>query len=322
MQAIVVGSGVSGLSSAICLLEAGFAVHLITREQAAQTTSAAAGAFWYPLSMLDDEAMLRWALDTGERLAALVAVPEAGVSRLRLHEPIPEVLAEDVWQDLLAQWRQLHPDLAAMAADQLPAGYPHGIVYTTYLVEPPVYMPYLLDRFTALGGTVEMGDVAGLDDLCAPDRVVVNCTGAWAGKLTGDPHVYPIRGQIIRLAPQRQLTFGHHLFDSPLGVTYILPRVNDCVLGGTYEVGDWSRQPDDATSAAIWERCIGVEPSLAGAEVLDVRVGLRPGRHEVRLEAEQRPQGTVIHNYGHAGVGFTLSWGCAAGVVALAQQAF
>jgi D-amino-acid oxidase len=32
----------------------------------------------------------------------------------------------------------------------------------------------------------------------------------------------------------------------------------------------------------------------------------------VRLERDQLPDGrTVIHNYGHGGAGFTLSWGCA-----------
>jgi D-amino-acid oxidase len=221
---------------------------------------------------------------------------------------------------LLAAWRQLHPDLAALPAEQLPAGYRRGIQYTTYVVETPVYMPYLLDRFQALGGTVESGEVDDLDALTAGDRVVVNCTGAWAGHLTGDPHVYPIRGQIVRLAPQRQLAHGHHLFDGPLGISYIFPRGNDCVLGGTYDVGEWSRTPDAGTSAAIWERCLRLAPSLAGAQVLDVRVGLRPGRHEVRLEREARTHGIVIHNYGHGGIGFTLSWGCAAEVTKLAQE--
>jgi D-amino-acid oxidase len=42
--------------------------------------------------------------------------------------------------------------------------------------------------------------------------------------------------------------------------------------------------------------------------VLGVEVGLRPGRPAPRLERE----GDVVHNYGHGGVGVTVSWGCAA----------
>ena len=60
---------------------------------------------------------------------------------------------------------------------------------------------------------------------------------------------------------------------------------------------------------------------MADAKVLREFVGLRPGRHEVRLEVEQLANGRkVIHNYGHGAVGYTLSWGCANEVVELAQQ--
>ena len=45
-------------------------------------------------------------------------------------------------------------------------------------------------------------------------------------------------------------------------------------------------------------------------------MGLRPGRREVRLEKEETASGAIIHNYGHAAYGHTLSWGCAAEVVA------
>jgi len=65
------------------------------------------------------------------------------------------------------------------------------------------------------------------------------------------------------------------------------------------------------TSVAIIGRCAALEPALAEAPVLSVAVGLRPAREEVRLEAEARPRGLVVHNYGHGGAGLTLSWGCA-----------
>jgi D-amino-acid oxidase len=43
-----------------------------------------------------------------------------------------------------------------------------------------------------------------------------------------------------------------------------------------------------------------------------VAVGLRPARSEVRLEATTLADGRpLVHNYGHGGSGFTLSWGCA-----------
>ncbi len=50
-------------------------------------------------------------------------------------------------------------------------------------------------------------------------------------------------------------------------------------------------------------------------------VGLRPVRPSVRLEKEQVGENkTVVHNYGHGGAGYTLSWGCAMEVVELCSS--
>jgi D-amino-acid oxidase len=56
--------------------------------------------------------------------------------------------------------------------------------------------------------------------------------------------------------------------------------------------------------------------------VLAERVGLRPFRKSgVRLERDQLRDGrAVIHNYGHGGGGFTLSWGCAREVLEAATS--
>ena len=61
---------------------------------------------------------------------------------------------------------------------------------------------------------------------------------------------------------------------------------------------------EDGVASAI-ELC----PGLNDAE----RVGLRPFRKSgVRIERARLNDGrTVVHNYGHGGAGFTLSWGCA-----------
>ena len=57
--------------------------------------------------------------------------------------------------------------------------------------------------------------------------------------------------------------------------------------------------------------------------MLEHRVGLRPGRPEIRLERETLPDGVpCVHNYGHGGSGVTLSWGCAEETLRLVRQAF
>jgi D-amino-acid oxidase len=67
--------------------------------------------------------------------------------------------------------------------------------------------------------------------------------------------------------------------------------------------------------------CAAVEPALRGAREIEHRVGLRPVRPQVRLEAEPVNGVTVVHNYGHGGAGVTLSWGCAQDAAALALAA-
>ncbi|MGZ4563634.1 MAG: FAD-dependent oxidoreductase, partial [Mycobacterium sp.] len=47
-QIVVIGAGVSGLTSAVCLAEAGWPVRVWTAALPQQTTSMVAGAVWLP----------------------------------------------------------------------------------------------------------------------------------------------------------------------------------------------------------------------------------------------------------------------------------
>src|SRR5260370_31674717 len=98
---------------------------------------------------------------------------------------------------------------------------------------------------------------------------------------------------------------------------YVIPRTNDCVFGGTNEVSD-SLNVDPASTSRIVAECSRVL-KIENPRVLKERVGLRPFRKSgVRLELEKLADGrTMIHNYGHGGSGFTLSWGCAQSVFGL-----
>lgn len=57
------------------------------------------------------------------------------------------------------------------------------------------------------------------------------------------------------------------------------------------------------------------------ARLIKTTVCLRPFRPEgPRLEVERFGAKTVVHNYGHGGSGWSLSWGCAAEAAALARS--
>jgi D-amino-acid oxidase len=93
------------------------------------------------------------------------------------------------------------------------------------------------------------------------------------------------------------------------------------VVGGVAQPGETSLEPDLDTAHRMLALCAEVEPRLAGAEILDHQVGLRPGRPTPRVEAEQIGDSRVIHNYGHGGMGVTLSWGSARAAQSLVAKA-
>lgn len=302
-EAVVIGCGVIGLSTAIRLREAGLDARIVTAAPPEETTSAVAAAIWYPYRAYPERDVLRWGRHTFEVLQTLASAPETGV-RMREGLELRRAQAGQPW------WAEAVPGVRRCTAEELPPGYREGHAFAVPVVEMPVYLRYLRDRFAATGGTVQRRVVSQVDELADEAPVVVNCAGLGARGLVGDDSMAPIRGQVVRV---RNPGLDRFLLDEddPEGVTYIVPRSQDCVLGGTADEGDWDTEPDPRTAAAILRRCSVLEPRLAGAEVLGHGVGLRPGRPEVRLGRDPGDGLTLVHNYGHGGSGVTLSWGCA-----------
>ena len=311
---LVIGCGVSGLSTAVLLQEAGLGVRIMTADLPADTTSSVAAAIWYPYRAYPEDRVLAWGSRTFGVFEDLAGDPKTGVlmrEGLELHRES----APDPW------WTDAVPSVRRGEPDELPPGYQDGHAFTVPIIEMPAYLGYLFDRFAAAGGAVEERPVSSLDEAASGHRAVVNCAGLGSRDLVGDGDMVPIRGQIVRV---RNPGIERFLLDeeNPDGVTYIVPRSEDCVLGGTAEEDEWSIDPDPEVAEAILRRCTELEPRLAGVEILEHRAGLRPGRPEVRLEPETLEDGTpCVHNYGHGGSGVTLSWGCAEEVLALVRRA-
>ena len=80
-EILVLGAGVSGLSTAILLSEAGYTVRILTRDLPPETTSNKAAAIWYPFLAQPREKALRWAAASYAYFAEqLVPDPASGVS--------------------------------------------------------------------------------------------------------------------------------------------------------------------------------------------------------------------------------------------------
>ena len=306
-KVIVIGSGVIGLSSARCLQLAGYNVRIVTRELPLHTTSVAAGAVW---SGSDLNGRSRgWAKATLDHFLPLARKPNSGVTTQRMREVYARKVP-DPW------YRELLPFFQRLSKHEMRGGLIGGYLMDAPMVAPPIYLERLHEQFLAAGGGLELHKVESLEELASEAPLLVNCSGVGAREVAEDDSVYPMRGQTL-LTDAQGIRVGY--MDNS-AVDHIFPRADGVLIGGVKTIGDWNRQLDPAISADIMRRCSKIEQRLAGAKVLREFVGLRPGRDVGRLEVQRLSDScTVIHNYGHAAVGYTLSWGCALEVVALAK---
>ena len=286
-EIIVVGAGVIGLTSAIRLLEAGHRVRILARDFPPHTTSDVAGAIWYPYEAYPTGRVLPWAVRSLEVYGELAKLRGSGVRWITLTE-LYRQSAEHTW------WDETALKVSRPAAASLPPGIQDARRARIPLIEIPVYMPQLVERFLAAEGKFEQVELGGRVELASLAEVVINCSGLGSRLLANDPGVFPIRGQVVRV---RAPGVDSYLLEAtPDALTHIFPRTQDCVLGGTVEYDNWSLEPEDSTTEAILRRTSALLPELNQAEVLESAVGLRPGRREVRLEAEKIGGSTIIHN--------------------------
>ncbi|MBD0716080.1 FAD-dependent oxidoreductase [Streptomyces sp. CBMA370] len=313
---IVVGGGVIGLTTAVTLAERGLRVEVWSRDEAAATTSAVAGALWWPYRIEPEAEAGRWALDSLRVYAELAAEPEATGVRA-----VPGVHADVVLAEL-GSWAREVPGLRQLAPEEVPGPYGVGVGGRLPLIDMPVHLVWLRRRFEAAGGTVERRTVTGFGEAAARARVVVDCTGAAARELAPDPAMRPVRGQLVLVENPGIEEWFASADAGATGTTYFFPQPGRLVLGGTAEEGDERLAPDPATAAAIVARCARVRPEIAEARILGHRVGLRPSRvGGVRIEAVPLPGGgRLVHHYGHGGAGVTVAWGCAESAARLVME--
>jgi D-amino-acid oxidase len=309
---LVIGAGVAGLTTAVCLAEAGARVRVVAKERPEHTTSAAAGAVWAPYRIGGDPARLdRWSQRSLEVFTELARSDHAGVRLLTSMEVSGRPIPAPEWAPLVAGVR-------AATTGELPAGYAYGYRFVIPAIDMPTYLASLLDRLNDAGGIFAQDTVASLDQVRATAAAVVNCTGMGARELVGDRALRPVRGQLVVVAnPGVEVGLVEAEEDpDSTELTFLIPHGATLVLGGTAEPDDERGDPDPATTRAIVARCARLDSRLAGARILAERVGFRPERPEVRVAAERRGGRWVWHNYGHGGAGVTLSWGCAEEIAA------
>lgn len=248
------------------------------------------------------------------------------------HEFIPNG-PESIWYAPHVQnFRVLEPT-------ELPRPFVCGAIHDGIAINTNFYLISLASTIRALGGRIIRASLptgGGLPQaIIAAETIVqsnrgiqhpvdlfVNATGLGARTLVPDPDVYPIRGQTVTVRGEAKHITTMFYPDANASIT---PRVGSgvSVLGSTYQVGNWDRNPDPEVTRTILDRCKALGPELLNDDgefdVVSVDVAFRPGRTggpRVELEeivvaaaeggrkdcSETRTR-IVCHEYGHAGGG-------------------
>jgi hypothetical protein len=191
-----------------------------------------------------------------------------------------------------------------------------------YRIEAPAarmhnYLAWLENQTTQAGVSLKKRRLKDLDDLSKDYSAIVNCSGFGARELVRDCDFVPYKGQYFVLkssdsAPVDYIGDDDH----PGGMAYVIPRLGEVMMGGCAEEGiedleltlNWADTIKRAGLFVPW--LLKCSPSDQSRPPV---VGIRPCRTTgVRLEIDYNNAAVpVVHNYGHGGSGFSLSWGCA-----------
>jgi D-amino-acid oxidase len=316
----VIGAGVSGLTTAIVLVERGYDVSIFADQVGQKTTSGAAAAIWFPYDAEPADKVIAWALETFKVFVDLSRDRQTGVSMIELRQfsRTGEIQIPD-WAHSLGGRRLANSAEALSLCAASNSAQADGYSITVPLADTTIYLDHLRKRLTRVGAAVHGGiRFKGLGDVDPAFDHVVNCTGFGARDLASDMDLQPHRGQVAIVPKIHNLACAIVCDDDPL--IYAIPRTNDCVLGGTNELSE-DLAVNPTSTARILAECRRVL-RINMPQVVAERVGIRPFRKSgVRVERDRLRDGrTIVHNYGHGGAGFTLSWGCALEAVSLLTQ--
>jgi D-amino-acid oxidase len=376
---LVIGAGVSGLTTALVLaretepieMDTRFHVKILAENEAKDTVSSIAGALWeFPPAVCGHHGnqisitrSKQWCMESYKQFNEIFKgynEKDTGVTMRRANfyfDSINEHRIERLKKEQLVNLAKSNQifEFGNLTNDEITAvprefGINEGYRFSAPTIDTPIYTKWLRAQLKGLANVdfITMFDsresnVSRITDRLIPQAAalrkryevdaIVNCTGMGAAELAGACMV-PLRGALVKVpktswSDQSKVPAAAHAIAKSRNkqdMVFVVPRVNHVMFGGIAEPGQYDIHigKNYPPIQKMFARCKKFLPDvLKGIELddakIEIDVGIRPYRVEnVCLEREYGFN--IVHNYGHGGSGFTLSWGCAKDVVDLLES--
>ncbi|KAK3676190.1 hypothetical protein LTR78_003940 [Recurvomyces mirabilis] len=354
---VIIGAGVTGLTTAVFLAEECYKVTIVAAhvpgDSSIEYTSPWAGAHWHTHATRDNPVECDWDIQTYDYWLEILQnekkdpqLPRSGLKLMTAYKYWDFPTTTDIW------WSPYVKDFEEVNASREPIksinkrareGEPmivDAMMQKEFAINVPQYLLYLQERARKAGAEViqqRLPIESGLNNAmeAAEGHAVaagrgnadcfVNASGLGAGKLCGDQAMYPIRGQTVLVKGEAVNPYTRSGKDYG-SYCIVRPGSGTSILGGTREADVWDETPDPAVTQRIIKYAAMNVPELltgpdGGFEVVSVQCGLRPGRKGgPRIGIEALDGYKIVHAYGHAGGGYQNSIGSARLVSKLVQE--
>lgn len=253
----IIGSGVSGLSSAYLLLEQGWDVTIISKHDPKRSSKDPAFASAHPAASIIPHSV------HSDRMESLFQASQSFFEKLHAHQfpgmnlnqhfelfadPHPLPSYHDLvdhfvgFEDFATGFHPMHPEIPILS----------GWKFQCYFADWDLYFPALVSSVIEKGATLEIKELKKNDLQHLPYDIIVNCSELGAIDLFNDPFDLIYRGHILQIPEAPKLTTpsgevisynftpGPDVYQSENGDpqdVYCYPRSDGLVLGGSRQRG-------------------------------------------------------------------------------------
>lgn len=256
-RAAVLGCGVVGLTAARQLQRRGFSVTIYAATVPPDTTSNMSLAGFTPTSGLvafdqrsaEWDSQFRQAVQVAYRQLQLLVGPKYGVTWIYNYSPTDEDEPATVPNPLLPD--EVRTGTVTLQPGEHPFPTKYALQRPELRIEPSIYLEALMQDVVAFGGTIRIRRFETAAELMSLDEsIIVNCTGLGSRPLFRDEQLVPLKGQLVVLMPQDEVTYatngGLRVPPAEAGLfLHMMPRRDGIILGGTSERDVWTTEVNE-----------------------------------------------------------------------------